>query len=241
MRGAMILAILQARMSSRRLPGKVMRPLLGKAMLGRQIDRLRRATRIDRLVVATSTQADDDAIAAFCVAEGVACFQGPLDDVLTRFHGAAAAHGPAEAIVRLTADCPLADWRVIDRCVGLHLETGADYTSNAVIRSFPVGLDVEVMTSAALDSAFREARDADEREHVTLFVNRRPTRFRLAHLVQERPLGALRWCVDTPADFAFVEAVYARLFPARPDFGQPEILDLLERMPDLAAINAVTA
>ena len=237
----MILAILQARMSSRRLPGKAMMPLLGRPMLGRQLDRLGRARRIDRLVVATSLEADDNAIADFCKGERVACFRGPLDDVLARFHGAARAFGPASAIVRLTADCPLADWRVIDRCIALHGESGADYTGNAARRSFPVGLDVEALSPAALDAAHREARRPEEREHVTLFVNQSPERFRQAHLIQERRLGALRWCVDTPSDFAFVEAVYARLLAELPDFGQGDILALLKREPRLAAINAAAA
>jgi len=222
----MILAVLQARLSSTRLPGKVMRPLLGRPMIERQIERLRRAARIDRLVVATSVEASDDPLAAWCAASGVDVFRGPLDDVLARFAAAAEAFGPADPVVRLTADCPLADPGVIDACIDLHLRAGGDYTSNALTRTYPVGLDVEVVTAQALATAAREATDPYEREHVMPFLYRRPQRFRIVQLTQAENLGALRWTVDTPEDFAFVEGVYAALYPARPDFDTADVLAL---------------
>jgi spore coat polysaccharide biosynthesis protein SpsF len=236
----MNLAIIQARMSSTRLPGKVLRPILGRPMLGRHLDRLRRARRIDRLVLATSREPSDDPIAAFGKSESVPVYRGSLNDVLDRFHGALEEFGPADNVIRLTADCPLADWRVIDACVDLHEREEGDYTSNAIKRTFPDGLDVEVMKSAALERAFAEARAGDEREHVTAYIYRHPGLFHLVHLVQPRDLGALRWTVDTPADFAMVSAVYAALLESEPDFSQQDVLDLLARAPEIAALNDPT-
>ena len=220
----MILAILQARMSSSRLPGKVMRPLLGMPMIGRQLERLARARRVDQLVVATSTAQSDDPLAAWCLENEILVFRGDLDDVLGRFVGAAAAFGPADHIVRLTADCPLADHRVIDDCIALHLDAEADITTNGQQRSYPDGLDVEVVRAGVLAAANREAVDPYEREHVTPFIYRRPERFHVAHQKQAVDLSALRWTVDRPEDFDFVRAVYEALYPANPDFGSADIL-----------------
>jgi spore coat polysaccharide biosynthesis protein SpsF len=236
----MILAILQARMSSSRLPGKVLKPILGRPMIGRHIDRIRRARMIDRLVLATSSEPSDDPLAAFCGAEGIPCHRGSLMDSISRFQGAVRAFGPASHIVRLTGDCPLADWTVIDACIDLHLMEGADFTSNAMRRTFPDGLDVEIMTVAMLDLLDRESSDAKAREEITNFAYRHPEQFRLAHLVQSPDRSLLRWTVDTQADFCMVEAVYRELLPGNPDFLQDDILKLLAARPDIARINART-
>lgn len=220
----MILAVLQARMSSSRLPGKVMKPILGQPMIGRQIERLRRCEAIDRLVVATSLDRSDDPLAAYCDELGVKVFRGSLADVLGRFQGAALVCGGAEHVVRLTADCPLAEPGVIDACVRLHLATGADYTSNTLERTYPDGLDVEVMRASALAEAAREADDAYEREHVTPFLYRRPERYRIAQLRQTRNLSDLRWTVDTTEDLAFVEQVFEAL--GEGPFGQEAVAAL---------------
>jgi spore coat polysaccharide biosynthesis protein SpsF len=222
----MITAILQARMTSSRLPGKVMRPILGMPMIGRQIERLNRCDSLDRIVVATSKHPSDDGLAAYVESLGARVFRGSLDDVLGRFQGAALAYGPTTHVVRLTGDCPLADPVVIDACVRRHIETGADYTSNTIERSYPDGLDVEVMAGDALTLMNREARDPYEREHVTPFLYRHPERFTIAQLVQAAPLGEHRWTVDTPDDFEFVSRVYYMLYPTNPRFGQADILAL---------------
>lgn len=231
----MTLAILQARTSSRRLPGKVLADVLGQPMLARQIERIARAKRIDALVVATSDEPSDDPIAGLCAELGVACFRGSLHDVLGRFHAAAAAHSPRPAhVVRLTGDCPLTDPALIDAVIELHLASGADYTSNALARRFPDGLDVEVMRFEALATAQREARSAAQREHVTPYLYEHPERFALASLRCERDLGALRFTVDEPTDLRFVQRVYAALHPANPAFGWRDVLALVERDPTFA-------
>lgn len=221
-----MLTILQARTSSTRLPGKVLRALCGAPMLQRQIERVRRAQRIGTLVVATSVDPSDDPIESLCAAIGVACHRGPLDDVLGRFAGALAAFGTTDHVVRLTGDCPLADWDVIDATIDRHLQSGADYTSNTLELTFPKGQDVEVMKAQHLADAAREAVDPYEREHVTPFLYRRPERFRLANFDRTPPLPDLRWTVDTPEDFAFVTRVYEALYPANPAFTSDDVLRL---------------
>ena len=235
----MILAIVQARMSSSRLPGKVMKPILGRPMVARQIDRLARCHRIDRLVLATSSEPSDDPLAELCQAEGWLCYRGSLNDVLGRFDGAAVAHGPAGHVVRLTADCPLIDPATVDATIERHIKTGADYTSNGLPgqRTFPNGLDVEVMTAAALARTAREATTKSNREHVTQYIYENPQLFKIEGVTQARHLGNLRWTVDTPADLEFATMVYSELLPVNPAFGQDDILALLERRPDLAKIN----
>lgn len=231
----MILGILQARASSRRLPGKVMKPILGRPMLERQIERLRRAKRMDALVVATSVDPSDDAIAALCQTLAVDCFRGSLEDVLDRFYQAARRYVP-RAVVRLTGDCPLADPLVIDRLIDLHATAGYQYTSNTLTRSYPDGLDAEVVDLDCLEAAWREARLPSEREHVTPFIYHHAERFRLGNLAQDDDLSHLRWVVDEPEDFAFISAVYEALYPADPAFTTGDVLALLQRRPDIAAL-----
>ncbi|WP_374571859.1 cytidylyltransferase domain-containing protein [Phenylobacterium sp.] len=232
----MILGILQARMSSTRLPGKVLQPVLGQPMIARQVERLRRSRRIDRLVVATSDQPDDDGLAEVCEGLGLGVFRGSLDDVLDRFHGALSAFGPADTVVRMTADCPLTDWALIDRVIDAHLEGGGDYASNTPPeRTFPHGLDVEVMRAEALETAWREAKDPYEREHVTPFIYRHPERFALAYVSDAPSLAHLRWTVDLPADLAFVRYVYETLYPANPAFTSADIVALPRNSAEIPA------
>jgi spore coat polysaccharide biosynthesis protein SpsF len=228
-----MLAILQARMSSTRLPGKVMRPLAGEPMIGRQIERLRRARRLDQIVVATSDRADDDPLAAYVEGLGVGLFRGDLNDVLDRFHHALEAHGRPEHFLRLTADCPLADPEVIDLCIACHLASGADITHNSVGRTYPKGLDVEVCRTAALDAAWAETREPYDREHVTPFIYARPARFRELSITHDPP-ERWRWTVDTPADYAFAAAVYDGLFAEKPDFLMLDLLAWQAARPGLA-------
>lgn len=219
----MAVAILQARMSSSRLPGKVMKPLAGRPMVERQIERLRRCETLSRLVVATSDDPSDDVLAAFLGDIGVEIHRGPLADVLGRYVGAIEALGVSGQVVRLTADCPLADPGVIDDCVRLQAKLGVDYCSNGRNRTYPRGLDVEVFNAEDLLTAGREATDPYDREHVTPYLYRSGARFTQGELVQARDESALRWTVDTPEDYAFVERVYAALYPTKPDFTSDDI------------------
>lgn len=231
----MILAILQARMSSTRLPGKVLKPLAGQPMILRQIERLGRSAHIDRLVVATSREASDDPLAETLANAGVDLFRGPLDDVLARFTGALDAF-PADHVVRLTADCPLTDPAVVDATIALHLAEASDYASNTPESfAFPKGLDVEVITAPALRRAAAEATTPEEHEHVTWGVWTRPERWRIAWLKSAQANdGDIRWTVDTPDDYAFATAVYDGLYADRPAFTSADLRAFLAERPDLA-------
>jgi spore coat polysaccharide biosynthesis protein SpsF len=231
-----LLAILQARMSSTRLPGKVMRPILGQPMIARQIERLRRARRLTGLMVATSTAPDDDVLHQFCWERGVDCWRGPLDDVRARFVGALEAVGTPPVFIRLTADCPLADPDLIDHCIASHAETDADYTYTSKDATYPKGLDVEVVRTAAFFRAVSESDEAYDREHVTPYIYRHPELFRLNALTRDPP-ARYRWTVDTPEDFAFVTAVYEALYPHKPDFDSDDILAWQDAHPGRALPN----
>ena len=231
-----MLAVLQARMSSTRLPGKVLRPILGRPMMALQIERLRRARRLTGLVVATSTEAEDDAIEACCADIGVACHRGSLNDVLSRFVGALIAAGEPKTFLRLTADCPLADWTLVDRCIEAHEDAGADLTYTSEGWTYPKGLDVEVCETAALIEAAARARDPYEREHVTPYIYRHSERFFLHSLTRDPPLR-YRWTVDTPKDFAFVTAVYEALYPSKKAFTSEDVLAWQAHHPERVLVH----
>lgn len=232
----MKLAILQARYSSSRLPGKVMKPLLGVPMLARQIERIRRARCIDRLMVATSTDVSDNVIVSLCNSLEVDCYRGSLDDVLDRYYQAALTYRP-EHVIRLTGDCPLIDPLVIDAVVEQHVMNANDYTSNTQPPTFPDGLDVEVMRFATLHRAWHETTLPSQREHVTYYIYTTMPEVRIGQLQCAVDWSALRWTVDEPADFKFVEQVYASLYSKKSDFDMELILELLRQRPDLVAIN----
>lgn len=229
----MILAILQARSSSTRLPGKVLEDLLGLPMIIRQIERLKSSSQIDLLVVATSDDPSDDALVNILNEEGVLVRRGPLDDVLERFSQVVDEFEPS-SIVRLTADCPLTDINVIDMVISSHLETNSDYTSNTLEPTFPDGLDVECVSISAFNLLRTLDLSTSEREHVTLGIYKRPNIFQLNSIVQPTDLSSLRWTVDVPDDLTFVRTIYELLYARNPSFGQKEILDLFAEEPTLS-------
>jgi len=232
-----ILALVQARTSSTRLPGKVLMPILGRPMLALHLERLKRCTTFTNLVVATSNDPSDDALAELCAHEGVDCFRGSLGDVLDRFIHAARPFSP-EIVVRLTGDCPLADPALIDEIVTRFVAGDLDYLSNCEPPSYPDGLDVEVTRFAALETAWREAVLPSHREHVTPFIRRQPVRFRVGNHVSDLDRSGLRWTVDEAEDFEFVKQVYERLYPINPAFTTRDVLALLAAEPTLMQINA---
>jgi spore coat polysaccharide biosynthesis protein SpsF len=234
-----LVAVLQARFSSTRLPGKVLKPLLGEPMLARQLERIGRARRIDQLIVATSTESSDDPIATLCNSLGVACHRGALDDVLDRMYQAGAA-AKANTFMRLTGDCPLVDPDLLDRLVNFFQAGGYDYASNTIEPTFPDGLDAEVMHFHCLEAAWREGRLPSEREHVTPFIYNHPERYRIGSFKGEPDLSALRWTVDEAPDLEFVAQIYQTLYPDNPAFCTADILQLLGQKPELAEINLGT-
>lgn len=229
----MILAILQGRLSSTRLPGKVLKPVLGEPMIVRQIERLAKSKKLDQLIIATSTDPSDDRLVSELNLRGYQVRRGPLDDVVARFAAVVDEFQPS-TIVRLTADCPLTDVSVVDAVIADHLAAGSDYTSNTLRPTFPDGLDVECVGGEAFARLCRIDLSPREREHVTLGLYGRSAEFSLRSFEQDQDLSTLRWTVDVPADLEFVRAIYAHLFPENPEFSQIEILELLARRPDLS-------
>lgn len=228
-------ALVQARLSSKRLPGKVLADLCGEPMILRQLRRVAAAELVDRVVVVTSTDPSDDTLVDVLAAHGVETFRGPLDDVLARYIAAAESVG-ADRVIRVTADCPLIDPDVIDAVIHAHESSGSDYASNVLDRTYPRGLDVESVAVSALRRIAGSA-DAFEREHVTAGIYRRPAEFSLTSVTQPVDRSHLRWTVDTPADLAFVRSVYGELLPAGDVFPADAVYALLERRPDLVHLD----
>src|ERR1700675_3995041 len=226
-----IVAIVQARMGSSRLPGKSIADVAGRPLLWHVVHRLRRAKLVDQVVIATGEQNGDDPIAEFCGSEGIACFRGSEEDVLDRYYRAAQA-SRADTVVRITADCPLIDPAVVDRVIARFQTGDCDYASNVLRYTSPDGLDTEVFSFAALERAWQEARKPSEREHVTPYL--RSGQFRIANIASDSPVpqGKHRWTVDYPADLEFVRQVYG-VFSANGHFGFQDVLDLLRERPEL--------
>jgi len=248
-----IVAIIQARMAASRLPGKVLLEIEGRPMLGWAVERTRLAQTIDEVVVATTDNPADDEVEAYCRRQGYACYRGSQFDVLDRYYQAARLY-KADVIVRITADCPLIDPGVIDATVsvflghpssviGLPSPVGGpyDFAANRLPppwkRTFPIGLDTEVCSFAALETAWRQAQEPHQREHVMPFLYEQPERFSILHFTHDPDYGDLRWTVDTLTDLELVRQIVRR-FPGRIDFTWLEVLALVQREPELAQINA---
>ena len=230
-------AIVQARSTSTRLPGKVLRPLAGEPMVLRQLERIGRATTLGGIVVATSDDPSDDDLAIMLADFGYDGVRGPLNDVLGRFVVALDEYQP-DVVVRLTADCPLISPAVIDLVVERFHAGSADYVSNTMEPTYPDGMDVEITTASALREVAAISADAHEREHVTLGIYRRTDRFTIENFADPtgRDNSHLRWTVDSPDDFEFVTEVYQHLLCA--EFEYEDVLALLESRPELTRTKA---
>jgi len=229
--------LIQARFGSSRLPGKVLLSLAGRPVLGHVVERCRAAPGVGRVVVATTEAAEDDAVAACAAEHGADAFRGSSDDVLGRFAAAAAAF-PAEHYVRITADCPLADPRVVGAVLAAHVAGGRDYTYNDVPVGFPRGYDVEVVRSIVLAWLAASCRDAASREHVTPYLRDHAADFDVAVVAGEEraDYSAWRLVLDEAADYELLAAVFERL-RGKPLFGLEDVLSLLAAEPELAAMN----
>lgn len=236
-----IVLIIQARMTSTRLPGKVLKTVLGKPLLAYQLERLRRVKSADGLVVATTTNDTDEPIVALCQELGVAVYRGSETDVLSRYYEAAQVH-QADAIVRVTSDCPLIDPDVLETLIQFYRAHADqyDYVSNSLgdPPTFPRGLDTEVFSMNALAEAHTCATHPAEREHVTPYLYRRPEYYRLHGITHPVNLSHHRWTVDTPEDFELIERILSALYPINPRFGMADVLALLEEHLDWMALNA---
>lgn len=237
-----IVGVIQARMGSSRLPGKVLMEIDGFPMLGHVVERVRQASEVNEVVVATTFDEADEQIASYCVSQHIPFVRGENKNVLARTVQAAKEQR-ADIIVRITGDCPLMDPEVIDKTVLAFLERypdidfGSNRGSAELRRTFPIGLDVEVMSIGALLRANEEAGEDYQREHVTPYLYEKSGRFRTTSIDSGGSYGDLRWAVDSPEDLKFVRRVY-ELLAEKPNFGWQDVLELLAKYPELKAINA---
>ncbi len=230
-------SIIQARMGSTRLPGKISKLILGKPMLTQMLERVKKAKKIDEIIVATTNKSEDDLTAKIAEESGVKVFRGSELDVLDRFY-CAAKNFDADIVVRLTGDCPLMDPQVIDGVITRFqkLQNIIDYSSTP--HNYPEGLDVEIFSFSALKLAAHEAGLPSEREHVSLFIKNHPERFGIDVWKEgHRDDSKMHWSVDSQSDFDFVTKVYEKLYPINSNFDKDEIIQLLSENPSFLKIN----
>ena len=234
--GARVVAIIQARVGSTRLSGKVLLDLAGEPMLVRVVNRSRRATMLQELVVATTTRPADGAIVELCAARGWPCFRGSEDDVLDRYYQAAMQY-QADVVVRITSDCPMIEPKIVDWVVREFFDKGPlDYATNTLLpRTFPQGLDVEVVAFDALERAWREDDNRAWREHVTPYIYRHPEKFALRAVVNDKDYSHMRWTLDTVDDLTFMRKIYD--YFGHDAFSWQDVLSTLEEHPDWLEIN----
>jgi spore coat polysaccharide biosynthesis protein SpsF len=234
-----VVAIIQARMASSRLPGKVLADLGGQPVLAWVARRANRAKGIDQVVVATSVAAEDSVIAAYCKEQGFACTRGDLHDVLDRYIQAAHEYD-ADVVVRVTGDCPFIDPQMLsdNLYAFLNAHPPLDFAANRLPdeRTIPIGLDAEICTIEALETAWRDAQEPYQREHVMPFFYENPQRFRVLHIKHQPDYGQYRWTIDTPEDLELLRKVAA--YFKNDQFSWKEVLALFETQPELAQINA---
>ncbi|MCK9281244.1 MAG: glycosyltransferase family protein [Melioribacteraceae bacterium] len=237
-----IVTIIQARTTSTRLPGKVLLPIVGKPMLYRMYERVKNSSLVEQVVIATSTSEDDDPITELCSMAGMECFRGSLTDLLDRHYQAGKLNN-ADAIAKIPSDCPLIDYKIIDKIFSFYLENHEkyDYVSNLHPATYPDGNDVEIISMNALEKGWKEAKRSLEREHTTPYFWENKNIFRNANIAWESGLdysSSHRWTIDYPEDFFFIKKVYDQLYPSNPKFGLEDILELLKRKPELMQINS---
>ena len=235
----MIAAIIQARMLSTRLPGKVMKDILGKPMIGHLLDRVKASKMIDKIIVATSDLSENDVLCDYVKKIGFDIYRGSENDVLDRYYQTAKLFN-ADIIVRITADCPLIDPKVADKVVQYYLDHKEefDYVSNTTTPTYPDGLDTEVFSFDALEKTWNEAKKRTEREYVTSYIWKNGQIFRLANVAQKNDLSPMRWTVDEESDFLFVKKIYEELYQGENKiFLMEDIVDFLQAHPEVMSIN----
>lgn len=236
----MTVAIIQARMGSTRLPNKVMMTLCKKPVLWHVVNRLTHSKTIDKIIVATSENKENYAIREFCSQNNILCYSGSENDVLDRYYKAAKEFGvkQSDLIIRITADCPLIDPEIVDKVVQTHKKEKADYTSNTIKPTFPDGLDCEVINFSVLHEIWKNAKLKSEREHVTLYIKNNQEDFKISSYENDIDLSSLRWTLDEEEDFKLIKNIYDKLYNDNNFFITSDILDLLEKEPELNKLNS---
>ncbi len=234
-----IVIIVQARMTSVRLPGKVLKEVLNKPLLEYQIERLKRVAYKDEIIVATTLNNTDQPIVELCNKLLISFYRGPEDDVLSRYYNAAL-YTNADVIIRVTSDCPIIDPNVIDKTIRFYLDNNSkfDYVSNCLKRTYPRGMDTEVFPFRVLKEAYNEATKKMEREHVTSFIHKQPDRYRLGNFFYYQDKSNHRWTVDMPEDFELIKKIIENLYMKNQEFTLEDVLKMFEEDPNLFLINA---
>lgn len=231
-----VIVIVQARMGSTRLPGKVLLNLEDRTVLEHVLRRVKSSEYVDDVVVATTISKDDLRIVELCSHLGINVYCGSENDVLDRYYQAAKLF-EADNIVRITSDCPIIDSKIIDEVISLHLKNNADYTSNTLNETYPDGEDVEVFTFASLKKAWNNAKLASEREHVTPYIRNNQDIFKHASLEYKEDLSQKRWTLDNSEDLEFLRLVYKYLYSKNSLFDMDDILALIDEKPEIEKIN----
>ncbi|GIN74769.1 spore coat protein [Bacillus sp. J14TS2] len=231
-------AIIQARMGSTRLPGKVLKKVLNRSLLEYQLERIAKANELDGYVVATTTKDQDQAIVKLCDKLGVPVFRGSEEDVLSRYF-AAASYYQADVVIRLTSDCPLIDPHIIDQVIQRYCAelNHYDYVSNVLKRTFPRGMDIEVFSYEALTKCHQLAKQKGDREHVTRFLYQHPRQFKLLNVENSQDQSEHRWTVDTWEDFKLIRKIIESFYPHQPDYTMEDVLTLIQMNPEWREIN----
>jgi spore coat polysaccharide biosynthesis protein SpsF len=236
------LIIVQARMGSSRLPGKVLKEVCGKTFLEHLIIRLRRVKQADSIVIATTTREHDNQIVDLCNKLKIHYYRGSENDVLSRYYEASVKYG-ADLIVRITSDCPLIDPYIVDKVISYYIgnKDQVDYVSNVLKRTFPKGMDVEVFSFSVLKEAYEEAKKDREREHVTPFIKHKPEKYHLYNIEYAMDLSHYRLTVDTPEDMELIKNIFEVLYYEKPAFTMKDILFVMENNAEWININSLAS
>lgn len=235
-----IIAIIQARMGSTRLPGKVMMEICGKPVLQHVVERVKGSEYIDKIIVATGMGEANDRIREYCTNNNIDIYSGSEEDVLDRYYRAALTHRTEadDLIVRITADCPLIDPEIIDKVIEMQISQNLEYTSNVLKLTFPDGLDCEVFKFSALEKAWKDATLKSEREHVTQYIIKHPEIFQRSNFENNEDLSSLRWTLDEYEDYVLIKTVYEKLYRKKPLFLINDIIGLFNEELDLRNNNS---
>lgn len=232
-----IVAIIQARLGSARLPNKILKKLDGQTLLEFLINRLKYSKKISRIVLATTDKKTDDMLVECAKKLGIGCYRGSEEDVLDRTYNAAKQHS-ADIVVRITSDCPLNDPKLIDSMIDEFLHSNPDYLCNRKPPTFPDGFDIEIFSFRSLEKAWKEAKFRFEREHVTPYISEHADMFRVKSIFYKKDYSHIRLTIDYEEDFELVKKVYDALYPKNRQFTLEDILDFLDKNPELLKINA---
>lgn len=233
----MVAAIIQARLGSSRFPNKVLKKIAGRELLWHVVERTLLSKAIDKVIIATTDNPLDDELVAFCKKNNWDVFRGSEHNVLSRYYDCSKFYN-LDVIVRITADDPLKDSKLIDKCVAELISGGFDYVSNNNPPSYPEGLDVEVFTFDALNKSYLQSVDPFEQEHVTQFILKNPSMFSMKNLVNTEDLSSIRLTIDTSDDFKLISEIYSKLFNGNHDFGLEQVLEVIKSDPEILALNS---